>query len=162
MGALHFPPDLVDIIDEIQSQSDRGAATLAGGILSEYLKLAILKSFESTSKRRQEKMFSGYGPLSTFAARIEIAYSLKVFHEKIYDYLIIIKSIRNEFAHSIQPTNFQSEEIKKLCAKLNLGDDLMTIHARNPERAQYLQAVVICLAYISGNAIPDLSLERAS
>lgn len=143
-------PELFAIVDEMSEQSDRGAAILAGSILSVYLERAILTKFTPTSNCRRIKIFEGFGPLSTLSARIEIAYSLGLFDEAAYNRLNAIKDIRNEFAHSIEPATFESEAIKKLSKKL--------IFETNPpildDRTKFLDAVSEFLCVLIGRPVP--------
>jgi hypothetical protein len=62
------------------------------------------------------RMFKGYGPLNTFAARIDLGLLLGIYPKEFWVRLHLIRKIRNEFAHNMQPTTFRSQ--RALCAKL--------------------------------------------
>jgi DNA-binding MltR family transcriptional regulator len=153
---ISVPPELELIIDEIREQPDRGAAILAGSILSEFLARAIIKAFSTeTSNRRRVKLFEGFGPLSSFSARIEIAYSMAVVDDDAtYNDLIVIKDIRNAFAHSIEPMSFQSDEIKHYVKKLK-NTHGPTERPGSLERRQFMLAVIFALLDLTGGAVPD-------
>jgi len=147
---LKIDPELMAIVEEMRDQTDRGAAILAASILSTYLERAILTKFTPTSNRRREKIFRGFGPLSTLSARIEIAYSLGLFDEAAYGRLNAIKDIRNEFAHSIEPTTFDSEAIKTLSKKLIF----VTTPPILDDRQRFLDAVSEFLCVLTGRPVP--------
>ncbi len=155
MAEIEFNIDseIAAIVAEIRGQSDRGAAILAASIISTYLERAILTKLIPTSNRRREKLFRGFGPLSTLSARIEIAYSLGLYDEEYYNRLNAIKDIRNEFAHSIEPTTFQSEVIKKLCVKL----DFVCEPPIFGERTIFLESVAEFLCILTERPVPGFS-----
>lgn len=63
-------------------------------------------------------LFQGMAPLSTFSAKIQIAYYLGLINKKQYHDLKIIKKVRNLFAHSINRTTFETLDIKDRCNQL--------------------------------------------
>ena len=84
---------------------------LAGKLAS---KLAI------PSNNFKTRLFEGYGPLSTFTAKIDMARALEIVDGETYNTLRILKSIRNEVAHpdtELLP-NFDSPAIVEECRKL--------------------------------------------
>ena len=84
---------------------------LAGKLAS---KLAI------PSNNFKNRLFEGYGPLSTFTAKIDMARALEIVDEETYNTLRILKSIGNEVAHpdtELLP-NFDSPAIVEECRKL--------------------------------------------
>ena len=64
------------------------------------------------------RIFEGYGPLSSFNAKIDIARALEIVDDETYNTLRILKSIRNEFAHPKSMPNFDDAAIVKECRKL--------------------------------------------
>jgi DNA-binding MltR family transcriptional regulator len=59
-----------------------------------------------------------FGPLGTFAARCKMCYALGLYSRTEYENLTLVGAIRNRFAHSHEPLDFDHEEIKALCHKL--------------------------------------------
>jgi hypothetical protein len=49
-------------------------------------------------KKLAGRLFKGYGPLSSFSAKIDLAYALKVTTLEIHNELHKIRDIRNAFA----------------------------------------------------------------
>ena len=64
---------LNEMVPAFNSESDRGAAILAGSFLEHYLGL-FLRS-RSVDEAVAEKLFGSMGPLSTFSQRIAVAYA---------------------------------------------------------------------------------------
>ena len=96
--------------------SDRAAAILAASYLEEALG-DYIKSFlvEDSSI---EGMFEGYGSLSSFSARIEIAFALGLVTKRMRDDLNFIRKIRNFFAHHPTETSFQVSPVRDWCSNL--------------------------------------------
>ena len=155
---IYVAPELVAIQEEISNQTDRGAAILAGSILSEFLGRKILEKFTPTSNRRLVKLFEGFGPLASFSARIEIGYSIgAIDDDDTYHDLLVIKDIRNEFAHSIAPMTFQSDQIVKLVKKLKLSVGPMDGYP-NVERRLFALSFIECLLNINERGVaPNLA-----
>jgi DNA-binding MltR family transcriptional regulator len=78
----------------------------------------------------------GYGPLSSFRAKIDIAYALGAISQKTRTELSHIKGVRNKFAHSYRPINFESGSIVKKCQPLST----MTLHPGDCKKA-YMAAI---------------------
>ena len=69
------------------------------------------------------QFFSGTGPLATFNAKIEMAYLLKIATKECRRVMHVIRRIRNEFAHSVEPIAFDDPKIKDMCSHLIQIDD---------------------------------------
>ena len=63
------------------------------------------------------------GPLATFNAKIEMAYLLKIATKECRRVMHVIRRIRNEFAHSVEPIAFDDPKIKDMCSHLIQIDD---------------------------------------
>jgi hypothetical protein len=62
-------------------------------------------------------LFSGYGPLATFAAKGSLCYALGFIDEAVFRDLEIIRRIRNRFAHDHASSEFfDSATFQQLCA----------------------------------------------
>jgi hypothetical protein len=109
------------IVEMLSGLDDRPTAIVATSLLENILGIAIAYKFgHFPSDAEFGNLFTGYGPLATFSARIAISYNLKVTNTDQRHDLTIIKDIRNKFAHNYLPLSFASNEIKTLCLKLKL------------------------------------------
>jgi hypothetical protein len=105
------------LAEEIDKQRDRGAAILAASVLEDHLTEVIKTRLERNAKI-EARMFKGYGPLASFAAKIDLGFLLGLYSLQVHKQLNYIRAIRNEFAHNLDPLSFRSQRIKDLCAHL--------------------------------------------
>lgn len=97
-------------------ESDRGCVIFSSGILDSALEDLLRANFQkdaSSIKRVISPLFKGYGPLTTFSAKINVSFALGLIDEKVKDKLEIIRRVRNVCAHEIKDVNFLHEQIKK-------------------------------------------------
>jgi DNA-binding MltR family transcriptional regulator len=85
---------------------------------------------EPINHEMKKRLFDEYGPLSGFAAKIDLAYALKLIPKKIYDTLRIVKKIRDIFAHRSQFIDFENFEVVALLNKLDLNMSFASMKAR--------------------------------
>jgi hypothetical protein len=102
-------------LKEIPKQRDRGAAIIATAILEEHLLEAIQSRLERHA-HTEKKMFNNDGALCTFSARIDLGVLIGLYPELFQRKLHLIRRIRNNFAHSMQPVSFKSQAAD--CRKL--------------------------------------------
>ena len=116
------PLDLVlwdwnKMIDSFHSESDRGAAVLAGGFVENYLGV-FLKHF-IVDKKVGDDLFGAFGPLSSFSQRIALARAYGFISRAHYNDLTIVRQVRNHFAHHPLEATFATPKIAELCLKLS-------------------------------------------
>jgi hypothetical protein len=58
-----------------------------------------------------DKLFNGFGPLNTTDARIEVAYALGWIDEEVRGDLVLLKRIRNDFAHNFIEAGLEDEKV---------------------------------------------------
>jgi DNA-binding MltR family transcriptional regulator len=110
--------------DELEQESDRGAALVGLAFLDMMLKrLFEAKMLEGTIAK---KLLNYPGPLSTAAARSDVAYGLGWIGAKTYRDLVTLRNIRNRFAHTHDPIKFTDSAVEALCAKLELGKTMFS------------------------------------
>jgi hypothetical protein len=105
---------ITGVIAELDKQSDRGAGIIAAAFIEEILELVILNRLRPLSSDKHRDLFRGNSPLAAFAAKIDIAYAIGVINEIAHIQLHLIRKVRNQFAHRIQPLDFEHPEIKQL------------------------------------------------
>ena len=110
----------VKFYEELDGESDRAAAILAAANFEDKLCQAIIEKFVKLNSKNRDKLFGLYGPLSTFAAKIDIAFALELYDQKTQRGLHNIRRIRNKFAHASSPIEFDCDDIAKICEKLKL------------------------------------------
>lgn len=115
---------------ELDGESDRAAAILAAANFEDKLCETIIEKFVKLNRENRKKLFKGYGPLSTFAAKIDIAFALGLYDQETQRGLHIIRKIRNIFAHASSPIEFDCDDIVKICEELKLETSLNSDNLR--------------------------------
>jgi len=96
-------------------------ALTVGARLDAALEGALLAKMRKLSEAQRTNLFDGYGPLSSFAAKIDVGYALNNFDDALYADLTVIRKIRNAFAHpqaklGQPPEHFDDDpDMVKLC-----------------------------------------------
>jgi len=117
------------VTGELDRQTDRGAAVLAGvhleGVLREALKPLLRDRRIKKKDTIHGRLFDAFRPLSTFSGRIDMAYALFLIGDHTHHDLDLIRKIRNAFSHfnerdppGKQLIRFESDEIAELCDAL--------------------------------------------
>lgn len=135
-----------DLIKLLNQQTESGHALVIAGIIEDELQKLLLSSMRELSSNLAERLFDGYGPLSTFAGKIDVAFALDLIDESVHRDLRVIKDIRNRFAHTTQFAFFNSPEISKLCEKLSnfraKGDNGIVYRTRALECINTIKAAI--------------------
>ncbi len=133
-----------DLIKLLSQQTDAGNALVIAGLVEDELQKLLLSAMRPLSNTMAAKLFEGYGPLSTFSAKIDISFAFGLIEKDVHGDLRIIKDIRNCFAHTTHFVFFSSPEIAKLCKKLsnhrNGGDDFIYFRTRALECINAIKA----------------------
>jgi DNA-binding MltR family transcriptional regulator len=137
------------IRENIEKESDRAAAVFAGSFLDEMLS-HILAFYFVQDKKTSRELLRGDGPLSSFSARIKVAYAIGLISESVRSDFEIIRKIRNHFAHHPRATSFSESPVREHCANLAFVK-WFKVHAeeayhRTP-REHFLGAVMSLSAY---------------
>lgn len=106
------------LVGEFRGESDRAAAILAASFLDEALAAAIRSQFVDDPS--VDELFTGYGPLSSFSARIEIAFALGLLDKKHKGDLRFIRKIRNHFAHHPARASFEMSPVSDWCSNFQI------------------------------------------
>jgi hypothetical protein len=88
-------------------------------VLEDWVAAAIKTKMRHLSKTLDARIFRGYGPLSTFSAKIDIGYALELFDDTICSDLRALKDIRNAFAHTTDLVFFRSKSVAPEFQKLS-------------------------------------------
>jgi hypothetical protein len=106
----HFegtPEQIEAMFIEMGSVSDRVAAVCCLAFLDDSLGAALAARFVRLGREWEDRIFGGAnGPLSTFSAKIRLGYALAILGPATYKDLDIMRSVRNDFAHTAGPISF--------------------------------------------------------
>lgn len=122
---------------------DRGAAILLATNCETCLRYAIQRNLIVAADDVYQKIFRSGAPLGSFEAKIRIGFAMGIFREQTRNNLNAIKAIRNAFAHSIVPINFETPEVRAVC-------DLLIM----PE-IMWPRAISVATGNPTGNIPPD-------
>jgi hypothetical protein len=114
-----------DAINKLLEQApdwiDRGqAATVpkAIAVFEDVLQTCLEGRMRPLTPRMRARLFNGYGPISSFAAKTDIAYALDLLTDHDHADLQIMRKKRNEFAHSREDMGFEKRKIEKMVSRL--------------------------------------------
>jgi DNA-binding MltR family transcriptional regulator len=125
-----------DVMQELQSESDRGAALMGAAYLDTALKSLIQANLAGGNVVVDKLLNVPNAPLGTFSSRIAMAYGLGLIGPNYFRTLESIREIRNAFAHFRRRFTFEDKEIKEMIES------------------------TFKIPYILPNPSPDLSLVR--
>jgi DNA-binding MltR family transcriptional regulator len=91
---LKFRP----FFDTFRGESDRACAVLAGAFLDSLLERLLRRTIVQNAP---SDLFQAQGPLATFSAKIDMAYSLGLIPKDEHGDFHGIRRIRNDFAHAV-------------------------------------------------------------
>lgn len=87
-------------------------------MLDNLLLTLLMHSLPNLSRRMQERLFEGYGPLGNFAPRLDMAFAMGVIGEKLREDMVHIKDLRNAMAHSPSRADLNAPVVRAILARL--------------------------------------------
>ena len=116
--------------EQFVRETDRAAVILSAAMLNQALKDLLRARLVPIPESKDSLFRPPYGPISSFSARIDLAYRMGLISAKMHRELHLIRKIRNDFAHDVLDCNFENvgtkDRIRKLMQSSNeeLKDDL--------------------------------------
>lgn len=123
-------PSQRPIVDELEQQTDRGAAIIGAALVESLLRQSLesrMRLRTSSEKRTANRLFGTMGPLSSFSAKIDLGVLLGLYPEEVRADLHRIREVRNQFAHEQEPRDFGFPKISDDCAKFWLPHNLFIV-----------------------------------
>ena len=87
-------------------------------MLDSLLLTLLIHSLPNLSRRMQERLFEGYGPLGNFAPRLDMAFAMGLIGEKLREGMVHIRDLRNTMAHSPSRADRNAPDVRAILAKL--------------------------------------------
>jgi DNA-binding MltR family transcriptional regulator len=109
---------LLSNVERAVKQSQTAAVLVLASQLDNLLQHCLLRLMRDLSETKKEELFEGTGPLSTFSAKIRLAYAFRILDAKTVVTADRIRKIRNCFAHSENEITFDNEKVAKLAKEL--------------------------------------------
>ncbi len=143
--------DYMELRVRLAAESDRGCALTAAAYLDESL-ATLLRNRLVQDKGNIEALINRGRPLSTFSARIRIAYAVGLISKDCMSDLNTMRDIRNDFAHLHGPVSFSDQSIAHRCRNLR---NTAKGHVADDPRALFINAMTLIHAAISRGARQD-------
>lgn len=93
------------------TESDRGVILIGAAHIDKYLTSLFQAVFpQSLGKKPRERLLGYPGLLSSFSAKLEAAFALRLIPRRVYDALNALRRLRNELAHSPDAFDLRKHE----------------------------------------------------
>jgi hypothetical protein len=129
------------------------AAILGAAIVEHYLEIELRRRLPRKDDATWAALLADNGPLNTFAAKITLGHALKLYDADMRDNLNIVRTIRNQFAHSKKLLPFDhyliDQHIKKSKPIPGLRKSFSSFVQQNKHGTQF---AYISLCMLLGNA----------
>src|SRR5437762_2283167 len=80
----------------LHRRTHAGTVIAPSAQIENVLEKLLLVHMRSLTKKEHTRLFRGYGPLSSFAAKTDMAYASKIIPKPMFDALDILRRLRNE------------------------------------------------------------------
>lgn len=111
---------VIVLVEALNKETDRACAVLAIAYLDHFLKESISQvlQLEKVPDTVGALLFGRDAALSSFAAKIDIAATIRLLSDNDKRDLHIMRKIRNDFAHELLGMSFNNEAISNRCREL--------------------------------------------
>lgn len=116
--------DELAAIDEMESASDRTAAIVTASLVETRLTNTLTAGLQH-DEVLFDRLFRTSGPLGSFSSKIDLARLMGAISEDAHHDLVILKNIRNIFAHQFKPASFSEQRISDLCKNFRLIETMI-------------------------------------
>ncbi|NLS13847.1 hypothetical protein HGP28_13195 [Vibrio sp. SM6] len=146
--------DVLDFRKTLTHESDRAAALMSAAYLDEQLKTLLNRKLVDDAKVK-ERILGTSGAIDSFSSRIDLAYLLGLIPKNFRDDLELIRRIRNEFAHTAQKMDFETDAIKSRCFLLKsaFGTENMDAHQK------FLRTSIVIATKLTNFIIDNNAIE---
>jgi DNA-binding MltR family transcriptional regulator len=147
----HTAEQITAAVKEIQEQTDRGSAIVGAAMMEEMMAVVLQKRMSDMNRTHYDAFFGQNGPGGTLSNKIELFYAFGLCNESLYKAMHGIRSIRNKFAHRIEPLSFDDPSIAELVDGLSaFGFDV-------PNRRQkFIGILTIILSLVFATGVDDI------
>jgi hypothetical protein len=118
--ARYRPKDLDRIFDDLERADDRAFIAVAGALVENALESTIIGRLRAPSTEQEQNVFfHDSGIIRTFGEKIWLAFFLKIIGPRTRRDIDLIRLVRNQAAHDMNPISFSgTPEIKGRCLEL--------------------------------------------
>ena len=127
MRTRYAPQDMNLILAELAGENDRAAITVGGSLVEHALELLLASRLRQPANKTEASfLFSDPGILGTFWEKIWAAYFMGLIGPGARRELDLVRAIRNQVAHNMNPVSFAVPEIANRCRELRMFGDAIT------------------------------------
>ncbi len=130
------------LVDEFQQKSDRAVAILGTTYLNTHL-ARLLECFIIDDEKISKMLLGEENPLGSFEARIKAAYGLGLISKTEYHDLVLLWHIRNRFIRDMAEGSFTELDIRNLCQRLKIPDEVILQEEEPSPRRLFVFGVAI-------------------
>jgi DNA-binding MltR family transcriptional regulator len=109
---------------EMESASDRTAAIVIASLVETRLTNTLQAGLHHDDEI-VERLFRPSGPLGSFSAKVDLARLMGAISQDAYCDLLIIKDVRNIFAHQLKAASFEEQRVASLCRNFRLIETMV-------------------------------------
>jgi DNA-binding MltR family transcriptional regulator len=138
--------DYKGFLKELQQESPRSAVILGAAFLDAKLRQLIANYLIDDQKYVDRLLGTeeqSDTPLSSFTARIRASYCLGLISKEQCEDLLLIRFIRNEFAHKLHDLSFDDLRIRKKCDQLRASRKVMPSKASLDQGDHFIISVAL-------------------
>ena len=103
---------------EFSKESDRACVILAAAMLDQAIETILKSCLVPTDSKNDTLLEGAYAPISTFSARIDLAYRIGLISKKFCRDLHLIRKMRNDFAHDVKDCTFERGSVRNRITEL--------------------------------------------
>lgn len=108
-----------EVLAAIATKENLISAIMAASLLDELLYGAIKFNLVQLTDAQDRDLFDGNGPLTTFSARIKIAFALGILSLEARADLDSIRHLRNDYAHRFEKADISNQKYKSRVRQLH-------------------------------------------
>ena len=143
---------------QYESSDDRSCAILCAAYLDDCLDVVVRNALlgnENAIKGLLDEMM----PLSSFSAKIKLAFCLNLINESIFHDLDLVRKIRNKFAHKVVNLKFNEDPIENWCFSFDCPECILDpdeMHHLNGDPRQYfILTCAMTMSFLENRALEN-------
>jgi hypothetical protein len=145
-GAFSDPESLAKTY---KNETDRGLVVVLGSMTEDFLLTRIVDQFSPISNTLLKDLTRSGGALGTWAQQTNVALAMGIIDDSDANDLEVFKTMRNACAHSRQPIDFNTPELRDALGLL-LKPSIATLPQNEEWRSVFRQMLVHVVAYLWG------------
>ena len=112
--------------DRLSSESDRGLVLVSAALIDDLMTDRLKTVLHNGDKRTLTGLFEGFGPFSSFSAKIDTLYCMGDLAKSAHRHAHMVRKVRNHCAHNWADFTFNEEIDKRFFAALDLPAEIVS------------------------------------